>query len=395
MWKLCKRMAINGVLLVSLFIVLTSSLSAKGFQRKVVPQAVAGGGFTTLIRFLSRAATECQMFFFLTKGAGTPNLVGVDLNGQPIAPVVPETIPALGTVSMTLTAGKQSVMAAVADIVTPACFNQVDVQTAYFFEVDKKLVEYFSYGPPVKLSLKGKTRAQVPFNYDPNPTDGPSNTPAVVTVSVNPLDNAERCFQIKDSQGNAMTSQECTPNDGTHDPKSINQIHQTQGKSSGIWEVCFKGQPSSNFSDEIFALFLEVVQKDEIIQFSNNIPSATNPDCKTDETTLCLNDNRFKVEVDWRQSLSEEEQPALVGDINPDDSGLFCFFDPDNLELLVKVLGGCDFNNNFWVFAGALTDVEFTLTVTDTATNTTKQYFNPLGQVAEPITDTSAFATCP
>ena len=49
--------------------------------------------------------------------------------------------------------------------------------------------------------------------------------------------------------------------------------------------------------------------------------------------------------------------------------GTFWFFDPSdeaNFELCLKVLDGTTFNDRFWVFAGATTDVEYTLTVTDT-----------------------------
>jgi hypothetical protein len=45
--------------------------------------------------------------------------------------------------------------------------------------------------------------------------------------------------------------------------------------------------------------------------------------------------------------------------------------------------------------AATATEVEFDLTVTDTATGETREYFNPLGELPEPILDTSPFATCP
>lgn len=63
--------------------------------------------------------------------------------------------------------------------------------------------------------------------------------------------------------------------------------------------------------------------------------------------------------------------------------------------MLIKLLDACSSNDHFWVFKAATTDVEFTLTVTDTATNQTKSYFNPLGSTPPPILDTAAFATCP
>ena len=110
--------------------------------------------------------------------------------------------------------------------------------------------------------------------------------------------------------------------------------------------------------------------------------------------TVLLNNGRFRAEVEWKQSPSG---PLTRGHGVPltDDSGAFYFFDADNWEMLVKVLDGCNFNSNYWVFAAATTDVEYTLTVTDTETSTTRTYFNPLGQPAQAITDTSAFATCP
>ena len=63
--------------------------------------------------------------------------------------------------------------------------------------------------------------------------------------------------------------------------------------------------------------------------------------------------------------------------------------------MLIKVLDGCEINNHFWVFFAAATNVEYTVTVTDTESGDVQTYFNPLGNVAEAVTDTVAFATCP
>ena len=84
-------------------------------------------------------------------------------------------------------------------------------------------------------------------------------------------------------------------------------------------------------------------------------------------------------------------------DIGKRDSGLFYFFSEDNVEMLVKVLDACDLPgfDTFWVFAAAATNVEYTLTVTDTQSGEVKEYFNPLGNVSPAITDTEAFSTCP
>ncbi len=73
-----------------------------------------------------------------------------------------------------------------------------------------------------------------------------------------------------------------------------------------------------------------------------------------------------------------------------DDTGAFWFYDPTNLELVVEVLDGRSVNGKFWVFYGALSNDEYTLTVTDTLTGAVKTYVNPQGQLAS-VADTSAF----
>ncbi len=139
----------------------------------------------------------------------------------------------------------------------------------------------------------------------------------------------------------------------------------------------FSNQASANTDDEI------------------HDPSAP---CAPSATDMCLNDGRFKVEVDWRSFNDEIGVGKVVGGTPSDDSGIFYFFTPDNWEMLVKVLDVCDnpnVNPHFWVFFAATTDVEYTVTITDTQTSAVRQYSNPLGNAAAAITDTSAFATCP
>ena len=62
-------------------------------------------------------------------------------------------------------------------------------------------------------------------------------------------------------------------------------------------------------------------------------------------------------------------------------------------------VGGAQYNlifpENFWVFACLQTNVEYTLTVTDTQTGQARTYDNELGQAAAAVLDTQAFATCP
>lgn len=115
--------------------------------------------------------------------------------------------------------------------------------------------------------------------------------------------------------------------------------------------------------------------------------------CTPSSTRMCLQNNRFSVTVNWQTSSgSGAGQVASAGTT---DSGLFWFFGSNNWEMLVKVLNACSTNSRYWVFIGVTTNVAWTMTVTDTLTNTTKIYSSPFGTASCPILDTSAFATCP
>ena len=72
------------------------------------------------------------------------------------------------------------------------------------------------------------------------------------------------------------------------------------------------------------------------------------------------------------------------------DTGYFWFFSANNVELVIKAVDGRSFNGFFWVFYGALSDVHYTITVTDSLTGTVKTYANPQGQLAS-VADVSAF----
>ena len=78
-----------------------------------------------------------------------------------------------------------------------------------------------------------------------------------------------------------------------------------------------------------------------------------------------------------------------------DDSGYFWFFDPTNVEVVFKVLNACGLNQAYWFYAGGLTNVQVTITVTDTKTGAVKTYTNSQGKAFQPVQDSSAFTTCP
>ncbi len=110
--------------------------------------------------------------------------------------------------------------------------------------------------------------------------------------------------------------------------------------------------------------------------------------CAASGTVLCLNQGRFRLEARWKNFFGGEG----AGNAVPltDDSGAFYWVDSQNIEMTIKVLDGRELNGHFWVFYGALSNLEFSLIVTDTETGECKEYFNPLGTFAS-VGDTAAF----
>jgi hypothetical protein len=64
---------------------------------------------------------------------------------------------------------------------------------------------------------------------------------------------------------------------------------------------------------------------------------------------------------------------------------------PNNPEVFVKMLDGTALNGSYWFFYGGLTDLEYTLTVTDVATGRQRTYAKPAGSECGG-SDTAAFA---
>ena len=115
--------------------------------------------------------------------------------------------------------------------------------------------------------------------------------------------------------------------------------------------------------------------------------------CVANSTTLCLNNNRFRVTATFLTNAGQSGNATAVPETT--DTGMFWFFSANNIEAIIKVVNGCALNSRYWVFAGGLTDVQVVLTVVDTSNGTTRTYTNPQSTAFAPIQDTSAFATCP
>ena len=112
--------------------------------------------------------------------------------------------------------------------------------------------------------------------------------------------------------------------------------------------------------------------------------------CTASGTSLCLAGGRFEVTVEW-STAGGGKGPASVVPGGTNNSGLFYFFEPDNWEMLIKVLDGCAINGHYWVYSAAATDLGLDITVTDTATGAIWDYAKPPGPPAPAITESKAF----
>lgn len=116
-----------------------------------------------------------------------------------------------------------------------------------------------------------------------------------------------------------------------------------------------------------------------------------------DPDKLCLGDGRYVVEVDWENHHVGDQvpHPTGFGQVRrlqgSESTGFFWFFNPDSIDLIVKIIDGTVVNDHVWVFYGALTDVIYDLKVTDTLTNQTRTYRNLANSICG-RGDTTAFS---
>ncbi len=112
--------------------------------------------------------------------------------------------------------------------------------------------------------------------------------------------------------------------------------------------------------------------------------------CEAGETRLCLHDGRFSVEVELVDPNGMQRKAGkVVRSVGTKETGFFWFFTPTNVELAAKLLDGRALNGNYWFLYGGLSDVEYTITLTDTTTGESTSYYNPAGSLCGGI-DTSA-----
>jgi len=119
------------------------------------------------------------------------------------------------------------------------------------------------------------------------------------------------------------------------------------------------------------------------------VPVVVKAGCVANSTTLCFQNNRFQAGTTWR-NLSNGQTGTGNAVPYSNEGGFFWFFSPTNLEVGLKVLDGLASNGKFWVFHGSLTDLEYTVTVTDKLNGVVKTYVKPSGSFCG-AGDTGAF----
>jgi len=105
--------------------------------------------------------------------------------------------------------------------------------------------------------------------------------------------------------------------------------------------------------------------------------------CSPSATTLCLGEDRFAITVDWRNQFSGASGTGAAGKLSR-LTGSFSFDDPRNLEILIKVL---EFDGKVLVLWGSLSNFEYSIRVTDTATGAVRTFENPAGRFCGGLDD--------
>ena len=239
------------------------------------------------------------------------------------------------------------------------------------------------FGPPFRPEWMGK-RAVKQIEEGPLAELAALSGGAVYEVGNNDLSLLQEAIELSierfaESPQAGDADRDGVANDRDNCPLTANP-GQSDGDGDGVGDAC----------DNCPATF----NPDQRDTDFDGIGDACDRTCVENSTTICLNNQRFRVSVEW-SAPGFPAGPAFVSDLRTDDSGIFYFVDSNNLEFLIKVLDGCTLTNHYWVFFAGSTDVGFTVSVTDTLRGGTKRYTNAQGHPANAVTDTSAFATCP
>ncbi len=114
-------------------------------------------------------------------------------------------------------------------------------------------------------------------------------------------------------------------------------------------------------------------------------------ECREGADSVCLHHGRFRVE------LVRDSSASFAGGVAAsltNDTGYLSLQGDRDVDVVVKVLDGCEVNQRYWVQAAGLTDAEVTIKVVDSKTGVAATFYSPPGDVFQPVQDRDTFAVC-
>lgn len=118
--------------------------------------------------------------------------------------------------------------------------------------------------------------------------------------------------------------------------------------------------------------------------------------CVPSATVVCLLNNRFRVTINYVNQFANPPAPGtflgakLVAGVQNPDVATFGISSAQAIEVVVRIQDARPFGiPRFDIYYGGLTDLEYTVSVTDTQTGKTKAYRNPPGTVGGAVDRTT------
>lgn len=360
-----------------LFIALSLSF-AHGEVEQVLPQIVAGPfgelDLSTFIQVQNGSDSDCGVTVTYTRGGGQLPAQTLLTDGQALGNTLSLTLSPMASETKTVTSSSGLFIGSA--VVEGDCQKRLSVQGGYSF------VNPGSGGTTEIVAAQ----PVVPVRNDECvlfPMDD-LRTPGFAFVSVDPLSPGS---SLDFSVPGTSLSSSVSLGTGTQQALTFTDLFE-QNPLDGTLMACLRGADDNNVLHVMGSDFL--VDPFGGVQTRQIVEQRKSEDCAPGENTLCLLDDRFKVQVDWRQTPSGPSIPAGASQAT-DGNGFFYFFSPDSVDLVVGMMNNCPVDNRFWVFYGALSNVDYTIRVTDTESGSSREYANQF----TPVQDTSAFATCP
>lgn len=364
-------------------------------KRLTHPQVVAGDGFDSAIVLLNSSTTTCEYVAVAHRNVGrlATNVVVGGQSGGGIAGFLP---PGAGRTLSIQSPDRTFVGAVSVDLYNPECFNAFTVQVrTQILKPDESLAGLFSYTTP--QSVRAGRCALAAIHPDLDPSDGRTVAPGFATASLARLREVRLCHTLLDDRGQAITSEECLPTDGSHQASLLTDIFPEAAPGASSWQVCLESSSESQLSPSLSPLFVETITEGAATQFDVSEHQVRRPGCLEDQFNACL-DDRFGVSVRFTETPTGLNRRGRIGGLSPSQSAYFSFAEPDSPDLpvglAVQLVNGCAVNGHFWLFAASQGQVEYEITVVDTRSGQTKSYPAPPGN-GSAISDTEAFATCP